>query len=108
MSGDSVEFHSASLRQGGHGLQDAASRLHAEWQALVATVQGMGQVFGDDMVSSLIGTSYQAAHQMADESYTSAAQGLHDFGEGLVVMADVYDRTEQATTDAATSVGRAV
>lgn len=106
--GDQLEVHPPSLRQAGRGLQDVAGRLKSEWQNLHNTVQGMGEMFGDDMVSSLIGASYQAAHGMAQDSYTSAADGLADFGDGLVAMADVYDKVEDATTEASSQVGRAV
>jgi enoyl-[acyl-carrier-protein] reductase (NADH) len=106
--GEQLQVHPPGLRRSGRSLQDVAERVASAWQDLQNTVHGMGEIFGDDMVSSLIGTSYQAAHEMANESYTSAAERLRDFGEGLVVMADVYDRTEQANTDASASLGRAV
>jgi hypothetical protein len=95
---DEVQFHPPSLRGAGQELAAAAGRLQQEWQALLGAVRGMGEMFGDDMVSSLIGTSYQIAQEMAEESYTSAIQELRGIGDGLVVMAEVYDRTEQGIT----------
>ena len=103
-----VDFHTPSLRSAGQGLTDAAGRVQREWQSLVSTVKGMGDMFGDDMVGSLIGMSYQAAHEMADESYTSAAEQLQYLGEGLNVMAEMYDRTEEANTTSMDQFGRAM
>lgn len=106
--GDQLEVHPPALRKAGKGLQDVSGRLKTAWQDLQNTVQGMGEMFGDDMVSSLIQASYEAAHGMAQESYTSAADRMKDFGDGLVVMADVYDKVEQANTDESSKVGKAV
>lgn len=106
--GEQMEVYPPGLRKSGKGLGDTGNKVHAAWQDLQNTVTGMGQLFGDDMVSSLIGASYQAAHQMAHESFTSAADGLNGFGEGLTTMADVYDTTEDATTGQADALGREV
>jgi hypothetical protein len=48
----------------------------------------MGEIFGDDPVSSLIGASYQAAHQIAEQSYASVAASFDGFGQALHAMAD--------------------
>lgn len=106
--GGHLEVHPSSLRQAGKGLHDVAGRLRQAWQDLENTARGMGGIFGDDMVSSLISASYQAAHGMAQESYTSAADGLEGFADGLAAMAEVYDKVEQATTDASATVAKAV
>jgi Protein of unknown function (DUF2580). len=105
---DQLEVHPPSLRRAGKELQDVAGRLKTAWQDLQNTVQGMGELFGDDMVGSLIGTSYRSAHGMAHDSYTSAAEGLRDVGDGLVVMAEVYERAEQATIEESSTVGRSL
>jgi hypothetical protein len=68
----------------------------------------MGEMFGDDMVSSLIGMSYGAAQDMAAESYASAADGLAGFGQGLAAMADVYEKVEDANTTTVDELGRAM
>jgi hypothetical protein len=103
-----MRANSPSLRQSGQGLSEAADRLLTEWQRLVADVQGMGDPFGDDMVGGLIGASYSAAQEAADETYQSAAGHLQDFGAGLGVMADAYDATEQANTAGFDDIGRAI
>ena len=105
---DQLEVHPPSLRRAGKELQDVAGRVETAWQDLQNTVRGMGELFGDDIVGSLIGTSYQSAHGMADDSYTSAADGLRDIGDRLVVMADVYERVEQATIEESSTVGRSL
>jgi hypothetical protein len=97
--GDEVDFDTQSLRSAGGGLTDVSTQLGQQWQALLANVKGMGELFGDDMVGSLIGMSYQIAEQMADESFSSAIEELQFFGEGLGVMADMYDMTEQGIGD---------
>jgi hypothetical protein len=104
---DELRFHPPSLREAGQGLSDVGERLAAEWQALAATAQGMGDIFGDDDVGSLIATTYQAAQQIAQESYGSAAEGFGEFGGGLTEMAGTYEQTEQATTEDVRDVGGA-
>ena len=104
---DELEVGPASLRGAGRELQQIAQRLQSEWQAMTSTVQGMGDIFGDDMVSSLIATSYQAAHEIANDSYTSAAEGLQDFGGGLQTMADTYESAEERTAGDVRQVGEA-
>jgi hypothetical protein len=84
-----------SLRQAGQALRDVGERLGQAWSEFSAQVQGMGDIFGDDDVGSLIGMSYQAAHEIADGAYTDVAEGLADFGEGLTTMADSFDDIEQ-------------
>jgi hypothetical protein len=92
---DELQFDTTSLRGSGTGLSDAAERIKTQWETLKSTVEGMGELFGDDMVGSLIGMSYGMAQQMADESFTSAIGELQFFGEGLGVMADAYDANEE-------------
>jgi PE family len=105
---DELRFHPPSLRDAGQGLSDVGDRLGAEWQALVAMAEGMGDIFGDDDVGSLIAATYQAAQQIAAEAYGSAAQGFGDFGGGLTDMAATYEQTEQTTTEDVQDVGGAV
>jgi hypothetical protein len=105
---DELEVRPESVRGAGRNLQQVAQRLQTEWQAMTATVQGMGDLFGDDMVSSLIAASYQAAHEIANDSYTSAAEGFQDFGGGLQAMAATYDEAEQETTADVRQAGEAI
>jgi hypothetical protein len=108
LSGEELRFHPPSLRDGGQSLSDVSERLAAAWRALEATAQGMGDIFGDDDVGSLIGTTYQVAQQIAAESYQSAAQGFGYFGGGLRQMADDFEQSEQETGEAVSDVGGAV
>ena len=107
MAGE-LEVRPDSLRSAGKSLEQVAQRLQSEWQAMAGTVQGMGDIFGDDMVSSLIATSYQSAHEIANDSYSSVAEDFQDFGGGLQAMAAVYEETEQQTTDDVRQVGEAL
>lgn len=93
--GDEFQVETTSLRGAGTGLTSAAERIQQQWEGLKSTVEGMGELFGDDMVGSLIGMSYGIAQQMADESFTSAIGELQFFGEGLGIMADAYEQTDQ-------------
>jgi hypothetical protein len=106
--GDELRFEPKSLHSAGQDLGKAGDRLLADWQAMQGTVQGMGELFGDDMVSSLIAATYQAAEQVAHGCYTSAAKGLKDFGSGLVKMAGNYENTEGNTVQDVKSTGKAV
>jgi hypothetical protein len=108
LSGEELRFHPPSLRDGGQSLSDVSERLESAWRALEATAQGMGDIFGDDDVGSLIGMTYQVAQQIAAESYQSAAQGFGNFGGGLRQMADDFERSEQETGEAVSDVGGAV
>jgi len=93
------------LQAAGQSMVDVAGRLATAWQGLQATVQGMGELFGEDMVSSLIGMSYGAAQEMAAESFGSAAESLGWFGDGLAAMADQYRAAEAASAAAIDDVG---
>lgn len=88
-----------SLRTASKGVAAAASQLSQQWQSLVSTAQGMGDIFGDDMVGGLIGGSYSAAQEIAGKSFTTALQGFAQISDGLNSMADMYDTTEQANTE---------
>jgi hypothetical protein len=108
MSGEELRFNPPSLRDGGQALSDVGERLDSAWRALESLAQGMGDIFGDDDVGSLIGTTYQAAQQIAAESYGSAAKGFGNFGGGLRKMADDFEQSEQDTSEAVQDVGGAV
>ncbi len=88
-----------SLDRGGEALFRVAETLSARWSELSGQVQAMGDIFGDDDVGSLIGVSYQAAHQVADESFRSVIDSLAGFGSGLALMAKRYADTERQIAD---------
>jgi hypothetical protein len=88
-----------SLHTAGQGVANAADQLSQQWQSLTSTAQGMGDIFGDDMVGGLIGASYSAAQQIAGDSFSSALGGFARIADGLHAMADLYDTTEHANTD---------
>lgn len=96
---DGFETQPASLRDAGGLMGKAAEALEKEWTALDAKVQGMGDIFGDDDVGGLIGMSYQAAHEIAQENLTSVMEALGGFGEGLTDMAQNYEDAESALTE---------
>ncbi len=93
------DIEPGSLRSAGKGVADAAHSLSDTWHALKASSDGMGDIFGDDMVGGLIGASYGAASDIADDSFTSTSKGYQKIADGLGAMADMYDDTEQDTAD---------
>lgn len=103
---DQLSFDTKALHGSGQNLQDVGRRMNDHWQQMQGTVQGMGDIFGDDMVGSLIATTYQAAHQIAHDSYTSSAKGFNDFGDGLLTMAGTYDATERKNVENVGGVGK--
>lgn len=95
MTGSGFQVDPASLRTASQGVASAAQQLGQQWQALQSTAQGMGDIFGDDMVGGLIGASYGAAVEIATDSFDSALDGFAEISDGLSAMADQYDTTEQ-------------
>jgi hypothetical protein len=108
LSGGELRFYSPSLRDGGRSLSEVGSRLESQWRELEASAQGMGDIFGDDDVGSLIGMTYRVAQQLSAQSQRSAARGFDNFGTGLHTMADDFERSEQHAQEAVTKVGRTV
>src|SRR5882724_10892670 len=106
MGNSELDFNTVSLRTAGTGLSGVSDQLGQQWKALLANVKGMGELFGDDMVGSLIGMSYQIAQEMADESFSSAIEELGFYGEGLHVMADSYEYTERGIGDNMDSISK--
>lgn len=100
-----MDVSPASLRSAGTGVANAADALSQQWQSLLSTAQGMGDIFGDDMVGGLIGASYSVAQDIAGGSFASALEGFTRITDGLKAMADLYDTIEQANTDTFRSPG---
>jgi hypothetical protein len=106
--GDEVTFEPQSLHGSGQDFQQVGTRMDGDWQIMQGTVQGMGDIFGDDMVGSLIAATYNAAQQIAHEVYTSAAKGFHDIGGGLTTMAGNYKTTEANNVKDVNDIGKAI
>ena len=86
----------SSLRQSGEGLQQVSQKVHEEWQKLRTTAQGMGDIFGDDMVGGLIGAAYHAIEDVGNDTFTSAGDDFHVMGDGLTTVADRHEEMERA------------
>lgn len=93
--GYELQARTAELRTAGERLRQAGQELGADYKALSGQVKGLGGVFGEDMISSLLKASYESAEAVAAECYTSAAEGYADFGAGLAKMAEHLDDTER-------------
>jgi hypothetical protein len=98
VTGDGFQVDPGSLRTASQGVTAAARQLAQQWQSLQSTAQGMGDIFGDDMVGGLVGASYGAAEEIANDSFSSALDGFAQIADGLSAMADLYDSTEQDNT----------
>ncbi|KAB2347847.1 WXG100 family type VII secretion target [Actinomadura rudentiformis] len=97
-----------TLRTAASGLTDAGDRLSQEWSSLLSTVQGMGAPWGGDDIGMLIGTSYTAIQEQANESFTGAAEDMTAFAEKLTAVADNYEKAEQQMVGEVTSVSAAL
>jgi hypothetical protein len=86
----------SSLRQSGHGLHQVSQQVHQEWQKLRSTAQGMGDIFGDDMVGGLIGSAYHAIEDVGNDTFTSAGDDFQAMGDGLTTVADRHEEMERA------------
>ncbi|MCT2280458.1 WXG100 family type VII secretion target [Micromonospora chalcea] len=87
------------VRAAGTGVRAVADQLDARWRELTTGAGAMGDIFGGDDVGGLIGASYQGAFGIAERSVTSVVAALTGFGDGLVRMADAYDRIESDNAD---------
>jgi Excreted virulence factor EspC, type VII ESX diderm len=101
-----LEVHPPSLRRAGDSLAEVSGRLSAAWSAHAGQVGGLGDIAGDDPISSLIATSYRAAYQIAERSYRSVVSSFDGFGRALHLLADGYEQTDQANAAAITALGR--
>lgn len=99
MAGESLQVSFADLDRAAQSLAQVAESFNTAWQSFSAQVDSMGDIFGDDAVGGLIGGSYQAAHGIADETFTSAAEALMDFSDGLSRMAAAHERNERAARE---------
>ncbi|GAA2755284.1 hypothetical protein [Actinopolymorpha rutila] len=89
-----------ALRNSGKDLMRIGDDGHAAWAALKNTSEGMGDIFGDDLVGGLIGMAYGAVFQLADESFTGSHDDIIGFGERLRYAGDNNERTEQSNAKA--------
>lgn len=88
----------SSLRRSGEGLQQVSRTVHEEWQKLRTTAQGMGDIFGDDIVGGLIGAAYREIEDVGNDTFTSAGEDFHVMGDGLTTVADRHEEMERAHT----------
>ncbi|GLW65269.1 hypothetical protein Arub01_35130 [Actinomadura rubrobrunea] len=97
-----------TVRQAAKELTAAGDRLAQEWQSLVGTVEGMGAPWGNDDIGMLIGESYLAIQETANESFTGAADDLRAFGEKLTLVADNHEKAEQEMVGNINSISAAL
>ncbi|RKR87024.1 PE family protein [Micromonospora pisi] len=93
------EVEPENLAENGAGIGRVGENLQTLWQQFSSQVEAMGDIFGDDDVSSLIATSYQAAHQIAADSIGTVVESLAGFGTGLQEMAARYAEADEQIAD---------
>ena len=92
---DVRENRTESLRGGGKDLTGLGDDVSTAWEKLRGTSDGMGDVFGDDLVGGLIGAAYAAIFELANETFTSASDDFNAFGERLGLVGDNNEENEQ-------------
>ncbi|WP_018653678.1 hypothetical protein [Actinomadura flavalba] len=102
------EVRPETLRSAGQSLGQVGDRLKQEWTNLRSSVEGMGEPWGADDIGMLIGESYKAIHEQADESFTGAADDLTAFGDKLVQMADNHEKAEKEMVGEVNSITAAL
>ena len=101
-----LEVHPPSLRRAGDSLAELSGRLSGAWAAHAGQVAGVGEIAGDDPISSLIASSYRAALGIAERSYRSVAVSFEGFGRALHALADGYEQTDQANAAAISAIAQ--
>ncbi|MCG5221174.1 hypothetical protein [Streptosporangium sp. KLBMP 9127] len=81
-----MELQTSSLQFAGSGLHAAMKELSDYWVALGNALDGLEPMVGEDLISQLIGGSYAAIREAADETLGSVMSGLHSFGTGVLQM----------------------
>jgi hypothetical protein len=60
--------------------------LSNHWVALGNALNALEPMVGEDLISQLIGASYKAIREAADETLGSVMSGLHSYGAGVLQM----------------------
>ncbi|MGN9842036.1 hypothetical protein ACTMTI_28305 [Nonomuraea sp. H19] len=92
-----LDRHSPSLQSADRGLQAAVEQLHEHWQALGNALQQLEPMVGNDLISQLIGSSFQAIREAADDTLASVMEGLQSRGSGVLQMDANITAAEQAS-----------
>ena len=94
MAGDELVVSADSLRGGAEGLRGVADEFASAWSSFSASVEAMGDVFGDDDIGGLIGLSHELAQQIAGEAFGSVTEALSACADGLSSMACAHEDNE--------------
>ncbi|SEG78165.1 hypothetical protein SAMN04489712_11239 [Thermomonospora echinospora] len=92
--GKQFEVDSGQIRRGGSRMQSSAAGMRGRLQDFQARMAGYGEPWGGDDIGFAIGTIYAAASELAFECYTSQIDGIDEFSEGAIVMANNYQKSE--------------
>ncbi|TYB59214.1 hypothetical protein FXF51_35170 [Nonomuraea sp. PA05] len=99
---DTWEIHAPSLRAAGQGLHGAVEQLVAHWTSLGRALDELQpKMVGEDLVSQLIGGSFQGIRETADDTLRSVMAGLAGHGEKVL-------RAEANASGAETAVAQQV
>ncbi|MGW5360234.1 hypothetical protein [Actinopolymorpha pittospori] len=105
---DQRQYDSAALRDHGKHLMRIGDDSQAAWARLKRKSEGMGDIFGDDLVGGLIGAAYGAIYALADGSFTSASNDLVLFGEKLKYVGDTNEQVEDVHVTMLSDIGTSV
>jgi hypothetical protein len=106
--GEELHARTADLRSAGERIRQAGQQLDTDYKSLTAQLKGLGGVFGEDMISSLLKASYESAEGVATDTFTSAAEGYVDFAAGLAKAAGHLDDTERENVGGVQQIGRPI
>jgi hypothetical protein len=101
-----TELYPEELRRAGNDLGRIAQDLGTRFNNLISAVNGLASPWGGDDIGMLIGESYNAVQEIAQESFASVMESLEDFGVGLIDFAEAATRAEQDITSDFDGIGR--
>ncbi len=103
---ENTEIYPDQLQAAGNELGRVAQDLGTRFQRLVGEVGALAAPWGNDEIGMLIGESYTAVQELAQETITSIVTSLEDFGTGLIDFAEAARRTDEDLARTFQQLGR--
>lgn len=94
-----INYDPDELRNASRGLINSALDTDGALAAFKAELAGLGQAFGNDLLGSLIGASYQAILEVAMECLAENLDAIDDYAERLISSADNLNLTDEDSAD---------
>lgn len=92
--GEQLKVDTGQIRRSATGMRGSAAQLRSRLQAFQAKMAGYGEPWGSDEIGIAIGAIYTAASELAFECYASQIDGIDEMAEGVIVMANNYQKSE--------------